>query len=176
MKNKYLQSPVAFILTCLSGVFMTSTHADPLPFVLEGTVVVSACGVLESEENKYVDLGRNSTRELRSVGSRSASHAISFELFDCPEGGNVSITLEGNRDLRDSELLAVNTGANTAENIAIELQNVNRERAPLGLPTTYVADQEGRVSTQFYAHYIVTQGQALPGIANAQATFRIEYD
>lgn len=180
MKQYYLQCKTLLLFFILNSLGICISHAElitnPFPFVLDGTVVLATCGVVATEEKKYVDLGVNSTSVLSEIGNKSNSQIISFNLMNCPPNNRVSIKFIGNRDTENSDLLAINSGANTAKNIAIELQDINKSRVRLGFKNHYTTDQDGKLSTNFYAHYIVTKKSALPGKANSQATFEIEYE
>ncbi|WP_151776252.1 fimbrial protein [Acinetobacter bereziniae] len=143
---------------------------------LYGNVTTVTCGVLSSEQDKYIRLGTIATKDLPSVGSQSKATPIPFEMSNCPANGTVTITFEGVRESDNAELLAIDDLVNKAENIAIEIRDQDKKRLALGKKSEdFVVDSNGRVSALFYANYIVTKAQAKAGLANANAQFSIEY-
>ena len=149
---------------------------NPLLLILKGEVILYTCGVAESEVNKYVKLGRYSTKDMQGKGAKSQSIPIPFALINCGPNRPVTITFNGTRDLVDNELLKLTQDKSVAKNIAIEMQDAQRNRLPLGKKSGYISDSDGNVHTQFYAHYITTEESPTPGKAKANATFLIEYE
>ncbi|MFW1800777.1 fimbrial protein [Acinetobacter nematophilus] len=146
-------------------------------FELYGVVTISTCGVLDSESEKYVDLGKHGTKNLASAGDKSLVVAIPFDLSNCPPNGSVNVTFSGNKDSVNNELLAIENNANSAKNIAIEISDKNKKRIPIGVKSeNMLVDQNGNLSTLFYANYIVTQNRSTAGWANANAQFTVQYD
>lgn len=164
-------------VACENIVFADTQELGHINIVLSGEVVVSTCGVLESEKNKYVDLGIYSTKNLNMVGNKSITIPIPFNLRSCLPGVPITLSFSGTQDENDSELLAIDNTTNSAKNIAIEILNPDKKRLPLNTKSqTLTADQDGNFSTIFYANYVVTKNSASPGVANASAQFTIQYD
>lgn len=144
---------------------------------LYGVVTTATCGVLESEQEKYVRLGTINSKSLTATGDRSTPIPFEFNMSNCPPNGSVTITFDGAKDTENIELLAIADGTNKAENIAIEIRDQDKNRLAIGQKSeTFKVDTDGHVSALFYANYIVTQGQATAGTANANAQFSIQYD
>lgn len=178
MKNNYLT--LIRLLTFNILGLSSFSHADdlisnPFPFTLEGVVTFTTCGVHESTEHKYIDLGTNAVKQIKVLGDKTLSKNIYFDLIDCPPNTEVYITLEGPSDPNDPELLAINKTSNSAKNIAIEIQDENRKRSPINSMNTFMSDNDGKLSTIFYAHYTSVGGAATAGVANSRATFKIDY-
>lgn len=143
---------------------------------LSGIVTLATCGVLSSEQDKYIQLGSIASKDLPSVGSQSKETPIHFEMSNCPPNGTVTLTFEGNRDTNNAELLAIDALINKAENVAIEIRDQDKKRLALGKKSEAISSNaNGNVSALFYANYIVTKAQAQAGKANANAQFTIEY-
>lgn len=183
MKNnrfkKYIL-PLNILIVSLSSswinVYAANGLADnPLQVHLLGEITFYACGIAATEENKYINLGQNATRELKSVGDKSVSMPIPFTLMDCPPDSPVTITFEGPRDALNNGYLAIESGSSAATNVAIEMLDSKRNHLPFGQKSNFTSDANGNLSTQFYAHYIVTRTSSTPGIVKAKATFLIEY-
>lgn len=173
-------SRVILFSTCTSMSYLS--YADTLELgkvniILYGEVTVSTCGVLESEQNKYIDLGTYSTKNLNRIGNKTLTIPIPFNLRNCLPSIPITLTFSGNKDAFDSELLALDNVVNSAKNVAIEILNPDKKRLPLNIKSeTLMADKNGDISTFFYAHYIVTNDNATPGVANANAQFTVQYD
>lgn len=155
----------------------TSVELGRINIELSGIVTTSTCGVLSSEQDKYIQLGSVASKDLPNVGSQSKPTPIHFEMSNCPPNGSVTITFDGPRSTENAELLALDSLANKAENIAIEIRDQDKKRLALGKKSeAFSTDINGHVSALFYANYIVTKAQALAGIANASAQFSVQYD
>ena len=137
MKNipKYL----AYALTLYSLNAYQLSHAnDPIQELgrinleLSGIVTTATCGVLSSEQEKYIDLGTVTSKSLASAGSQSTPVPIHFEMSNCPPNGTVTLMFDGARDQENAELLAIEDRSNKAENIAIEISNQDKKRLALG--------------------------------------------
>ncbi|MCX5469021.1 fimbrial protein [Acinetobacter sp. A-IN1] len=161
----------------ISHIGHTESILGKINYELYGVVTISTCGVLDSESEKYVDLGKYATKNLANVGDKSFAVAIPFDLSNCPPNGSVNVTFSGNKDSINNELLAIENNINSAKNIAIEISDNNKKRIPIGLKSeNMLVDQNGNLSTLFYANYIVTQNRSIAGLANANAQFTVEYD
>lgn len=144
---------------------------------LSGTVTTSTCGILSSEQDKYIDLGTVTSQRLVSAGSQSTPVPIHFEMNNCPPNSAITIMFNGTQDQENAELLAIEDRNNKAENIAIEISDQNKKRLALGENSQpFIVDNEGKISALFYANYFATKAQAKAGIANANAQVSIQYD
>lgn len=166
-----------YFISCLTGLlFSSATIANGLALDLRGEVTVETCGVLESDEHKYVDLGIYAAKDLAQLGRKTGSVPIPFHLMNCGSEIPISIKFEGESDPNDLELLKIEASRNSATNVAIEILDENKKRLPLGTKSYYMSDVEGEINTLFYANYIVTKEKSTPGQANAKAQFSIEYE
>lgn len=157
-------------------------------FTLKGNATTATCGVEEGDANKYVTLGKTSTRFLKTPGDRGPRIPIPFNLSLCPAGVSVTFTFSGQQDTVNNQLLALSNlnDPNTAKHVAIEISDNNYNRVPISKASKlsnetanksrpFPVDANGKVSTIFYANYMATDGAATAGIANANAEFWIEY-
>lgn len=155
----------------------TSIELAKINIELYGVVTTASCGVLESEQEKYVKLGTISSKNLSQTGDQSAPIPFQFEMRNCPPDGSVTIRFDGVKDTDNIELLALENVTNKASNIAIEIRDQDKNRLAIGQQSTrFKVDADGHASALFYANYIVTKGQATAGSANANAQFSIQYD
>ncbi|MFW1947638.1 fimbrial protein [Acinetobacter bereziniae] len=157
-------------------------------FILKGNATNSTCGVEESEAHKVVYMGRTATRQLKTPGDKGPRVAIPFNLVQCPPNAEVTFTFIGDQNAVNNQFLAL-TDANavtTAQHVAIEITDANRNRVPISKTSRFpsdpssksrpiVVDDNGNISTVFYANYVATDAPATTGYANAYAEFWIEY-
>ncbi|TCM65174.1 minor fimbrial subunit/fimbrial-like protein [Acinetobacter calcoaceticus] len=144
---------------------------------LYGVVKAVTCGVIESGKDKHIELGRYNSREFNQAGDHTPLVSIPFELANCPPNTAVNITFSGALDAKNKDFLAIEKGQNAAQNIAIEIRDHLKKRLVMGTKSPdLIVDDRGRLSTVFYANYIVTQNGVKPGTANASAEFVIRYD
>ncbi|MGC6061433.1 fimbrial protein [Enterobacter kobei] len=140
-----------------------------------GTVTAPTCNISAEDKNKTVDLGNWATKQLNKTGDTSIPVAFSLTLTGCPVGTLTTVfTGDGSPD--DSTLLAL-TKDSTASGVAIEIQDGEHNRIPLGPPGIQSkTDSEGNAELAFYADYVVVTDSVSPGSANADATFTVFYE
>jgi P pilus assembly protein, pilin FimA len=157
---------------------MNAVQADtPLGEInieLTGNVVDFTCVVEAGDSDKSVELGRWATKQLRQSGSTTSLMPFTLSLTGCPPGA-ASITFAGKPDESDVSLLGLNASSQ-ASRVAVEIRDSDRNRLPLQQASREVAvDAKGNATLQFYANYIATADDPQPGIADADATFNINY-
>lgn len=164
----------------LAGMLMSlSVRADnalgEINIELFGNVVDYSCVVEAADSDKAVELGRWATKQLRNAGSTTSIVPFTLSLTGCPPG-SASITFSGKADDSDPSLLGLN-GNSSASRVAVEIRDADRSRLPLQQASREVSvDAQGNATLQFYANYIATADDPLPGKADADATFMINYN
>lgn len=140
-----------------------------------GTVTAPTCNISAEDKNKTVELGDWATKQLNKAGDTSVPVAFSLALTGCPVGTLTTVfTGDGSPD--DNTLLAL-TRDSTASGVAIEIQDGEHKRIPLGPPGIQSkTDSEGNAVLAFYADYVVVTDAVSPGSANADATFTVLYE
>lgn len=172
----------SFFILIIINIFSISIYANDrelanINLTLSGEVTLPTCGILENESDKYIDLGVNSTKDLNIIGKTTKLIPIKFNLINCLANSPITIKFNGAEDVNDHGLLALNNINNSAQNIAIEVLNPDQTRLRINSKSiNLVIDQEGRLSTNFYARYVVTKTPVIPGIAQSSAEFTIQYD
>ncbi|KFB98085.1 fimbriae-like periplasmic protein [Trabulsiella guamensis ATCC 49490] len=142
---------------------------------LRGNVVAFTCIAEAGDSNKTVQLGRWPTKQLSLAGNTTQEVPFTLKLTGCPPGA-ASITFSGIPDTQDNSLLGLN-GGSQASNVAVEIRDKDRTRLPLEQASQeVVVDALGNATLQFYANYIATANDPQPGIADADATFMINYN
>nr|WP_232012409.1 fimbria assembly protein [Cedecea lapagei] len=141
---------------------------------LRGNIVDYTCVVETSSDNKTVKMGSWPTKQLRTAGSTTQAMPFNLKLTGCPPSGTASITFTGKNN--GDGLLALNT-ASTAKNVAIELLDEDKTRLLLDNASKEMqVDANGDVTMRFWANYIATADNPDAGLANADATFLINYN
>lgn len=176
--NLFIKTGLLFVCIGCSHIgYAALTELARINVELFGEVTTSTCGVLESEQHKYIDLGVHSIKSLNGVGTKTKPVPIPFTLSNCHPNSPITLTFSGTQDVSNPEFLALESLPNMAKNVAIELLDYDKKRLPLNTKSqTLTADQDGRIVTNFYANYIVTRDSVTPGVANANAQFTIQYD
>lgn len=152
---------------------LADTPLGEINIELRGNVVDFSCYVVTADSNKTVDLGRWPTKQLQTAGSTTPPTPFTIQLAGCPPG-SASITFSG-PSVNGSSLLALNDSA-MSQKVAIELRDKDRTPLALEKASQYMAvDSNGNATLQFYANYIALADNPLPGSANADATFTINY-
>lgn len=172
--NKFILSALALVpILCVPSVKAASPLGE-INVELHGTIVDYTCVVETGGDNKTVKLGSWPTKQLRTAGSTTQAMPFNLKLTGCPPSGTASITFNGKST--GPGLLALNA-ASTAKNVAIELLNEDKSRLLLNdASKTMPVDANGDVTLKFWANYIATADNADAGLANADATFLINYN
>jgi minor fimbrial subunit len=166
---------LAGLLLATTLTVQASTPLGEINIELRGNVVDFTCVVDAGDSDKTVPLGRWPTKQLRQAGSTTSEIPFSLKLTGCPPGA-ASITFSGTPDTQDSTLLKLN-GSSQASNVAVEIRDKDRTRLPLEQASQeVVVDALGNATLQFFANYIATANDPQPGVADADATFMINYN
>ncbi|KNC92881.1 fimbria assembly protein [Trabulsiella odontotermitis] len=166
---------LAGLLLITAQTAQATTPLGEINIELRGNVVDFTCVVEAGDSDKTVQLGRWPTKQLRQAGSTTSEIPFTLKLTGCPPG-SASITFSGTPDTQDSTLLKLN-GNSQASNVAVEIRDKDRTRLPLEQASQAVAvDALGNATLQFFARYIATANDPQPGVADADATFMINYN
>ena len=178
-----------YLVYGISWIYLTIVHVsyaqapitprfdiDSVNINLMGNVTEYTCGVSSSNLQKEIKLGTVLVKQLSTVGNQSTPVPIRFEMTNCPPSGTLTMSFNGVNDPVNADFLAISNVSNKAENVAIEIRDQDKKRLALGKKSQpFIADSSGKALAIFYANYITTQSSAKAGIANATATFSIEY-
>ena len=145
--------------------------------VLRGNVTEQTCAASAGSDNFSVDLGSWPSLTLNGAsGKVSTEKPFSIQLEGCPAVA-ISIIFTGAVADGSSDLLAIDSGTDTAKNVAIELLNSDMSRLGLSDSSKPVtADADGNATFNFYARYISTASQVRAGQANASSVFTLNYN
>lgn len=145
----------------------------------KGEVVNAACAIDSESVDQTVELGQVRTARLQASGDTSSAVGFSIKLNDCdPEiSGTAAVAFLGTTIQDNDNTLALqNSAAGAAKNVGIQILDRTGEVLVLD-GSTFSAKTDlinGTNVLPFQARYIAT-GQSVAGIANADATFKVQY-
>ncbi|MCW0313686.1 fimbrial protein [Pantoea ananatis] len=163
---------VISLLCCYS-----STYAHDVIVQINGIISESGCVVDSNSREFSVNLGSVASGDFTS--GKTTSKLIPFSLFlrDCSSlSSGVKITFRGESDLSNPSLLRLTDTEHSAQGIAIEI--LDKDKTSLALNSSsvrYSLTPNADAELNFFSRYKATSG-VQPGIANATATFNLEYD
>lgn len=147
----------------------------------KGEVVNAACAIDSESVNQTVQLGQVRSSNLATSGQTSSAVGFNITLNDCDTevASTAAVAFlgttigEGNED----KILALqNSAAGSAKNVGIQILDrtgdvLTLDGATFSAQTTLI---NGTNVLPFQARYVAT-GAAEAGIANADATFKVQY-
>jgi major type 1 subunit fimbrin (pilin) len=97
-----------------------------------GSITDTSCDIDSTSANQIVDLGKWASSYFTGAGSETTKTAFHIKVKDCPATvTKVSVLFDGTRDSNNSNLLAVNGGA---QGVAIKLYEDDKA-TPINLGT-----------------------------------------
>lgn len=175
-------------LVTLSALTMSSTAAfaaDPVTVNggtvhFKGEVVNAACAVDAGSANQTVALGQVRTARLSEANKTSDAVGFNIQLNECDNSvytqAAVSFTGPTINSTNPTVLALQSSASGSAGNVGIQI--LDRTGSPLNLDgSTFSATStlnQATNSIPFQARYFST-GAATAGIANADVTFRVQY-
>lgn len=144
---------------------------------LKGNITEQTCTVSADSSDIYVDLGQWNANILNGqAGNTTENKPFKINLSDCPSS-KINITFQGNSTGGSQGLLAIDSVADSAKNIAVELLNPDLTHLALNSASqSVVPNSDGKASFTFYARYISLASAVTPGKANANSTFVFAYN
>lgn len=145
----------------------------------KGEVVSSSCAVDAGSADQVVRLGQVRSVRLANENNISSPVGFNIQLDDCDatvaSGAKVAFT--GSEVSGKQNILALqSTGAGAATNVGIQI--LDSRSIPMQLDGTNfgapISLTNGTNVIPFQVRYIAT-GAATPGTANADATFKVQY-
>ena len=182
IKLKNLVSiPLAVLsLTSMTAFAATNTvNGGTVHF--EGEIVNAACAVDAGSIDQSVQLGQVRSAKLATAGNTSSAVGFNIQLNDCDTSVSTkaSIAFSGTAvDSTNTSVLALqSSAAGGATNVGVQI--LDKTGTPLDLDgTTFSAAttlNNGTNIIPFQARYYAT-GVATAGTANADATFKVQYE
>lgn len=151
----------------------SASHAADFNIRVNGRLVANSCTVSVASANRVVALGKLAIKQFQADGHIPVPFTIDLQYcIDAVSG--VKVTFNGAPDPQDSSVLALNASS-TAAYVGLVILDQNRKRVPLGTASQPYRISSDKVSMAFYAQYVPTGKPVMPGSANADATFTLEY-
>ncbi|WP_044061155.1 S-fimbrial adhesin major pilin SfaA-I [Escherichia coli] len=180
MKLKFISMAVFSALTlgvATNASAATTVNGGTVHF--KGEVVDAACAVNTNSANQTVLLGQVRSAKLANDGEKSSPVGFSIELNDCSSAtaGHASIIFAGNVIATHNDVLSLqNSAAGSATNVGIQILDHTGTAVQFDGVTasTQFTLTDGTNKIPFQAVYYAT-GKSTPGIANADATFKVQY-
>jgi major type 1 subunit fimbrin (pilin) len=146
-----------------------------------GSITDTSCNIDSTSANQIVDLGKWASSYFMGAGSETTKTAFHIKVKDCPATvTKVSVLFDGTRDSNNSNLLAVNGGA---QGVAIKLYeddkatpiNLGTESKDQAVIAGTSGSNSGTADLEFFADYISTSAVSA-GSANGTANFNMVYN
>lgn len=146
-----------------------------------GSITDTSCNIDSTSANQIVDLGKWASSYFTGAGSETTKTAFHIKVNDCPATvTKVSVLFDGTRDSNNSNLLAVNGGA---QGVAIKLYeddkatpiNLGTESKDQAVIAGTSGSNSGTADLEFFADYISTSAVSA-GSANGTANFNMVYN
>lgn len=182
MKIKTLAIVVLSALSLSSTAALAETTVNGGTVHFRGEVVNAACAVDAGSTDQTVQLGQVRSARLASAGETSNAVGFNIQLNDCDTevATKASVAFYGTAvdSTTNAKILALqSSAAGGATNVGVQI--LDSTGTPAGLDgTTFGAATtliDGTNVIPFQARYYAT-GAATAGTANADATFRIQYE
>ncbi|MCT4702251.1 fimbrial protein [Enterobacteriaceae bacterium H20N1] len=149
-----------------------------------GSITDTSCNIDTESANQTVDLGKWSSSYFGAAGTETTKTPFHIKVQDCPDSvTSVAVLFDGNHDATDKNMLAIDSGANAATGVAIELYEASRnqkinlgsvtEEYPINAGST---GNDGTADLTFYADYRSTADDVTVGDANGVANFNMVYN
>ena len=143
---------------------------------ITGTVTAEGCNVDVDSATQNIKIGDFSAAAFPTVGTTSASVQLPIKLTNCSSGiTGAKVTFSGNADSTNNQLLALNSGADMATGVGVEILDSAGAAIPVNGTSTTQTLSAGDNTMNFALRYKSTQSPVLPGDASAILYFDIGY-
>lgn len=182
--NKLAISSIALSLFSAASVAAVAATTTPVAVNggavhFKGEIVNAACAVDAGSADQTIRLGQVRTSKLNTDGAVSSSVGFNIQLDDCDTAvaGTASVAFTGSEVAGKNNVLALQaTGAGAATNVGVQI--LDSRSQPMQLDGTNfgstISMTSGTNTIPLQARYYAT-GTATAGTANADATFKIQY-
>lgn len=180
MKIKLLAAGIVTVLSLAGAVNAATTTVNGGPIHFQGEVVNAACAVDAGSIGQTVPLGQVKTTTLATAGNTSSSVGFNIQLNDCDttvaNQAAVAFTGTAVSSTYNTALALQGSAAGNATNVGVQILDRTGTALAIDGATFSAATtlSDGTVIVPFQARYIAT-GVATAGIANADATFKVQY-
>lgn len=180
MKIKSLVAGIVAVLSMAGVANAAPTTVNGGPIYFEGEVVNAACAVDAGSIGQKVPLGQVKTTTLATAGNTSSAVGFKIQLNECDStvAATAAVAFTGTavNSTYPTALALQGSAAGSATNVGVQILDRTGAALPVDgatfSATTPLSD--GTVIVPFQARYIAT-GVATAGLANAEATFKVQY-
>ncbi|QAV24880.1 type 1 fimbrial major subunit FimA [Proteus hauseri] len=185
LKTKMLVKTVlAVSVLSLSGFASAATVVNGGKVNFTGQIVNAACAVSAKSMNQTINIGQYRTAQFDSLGKTAGDTGFSIDLEACDTtvAQNASASFSGVSDANDKTVLAVRNitsgGAGAATGVGVEItDHTGKVLTPDGsVFSTAKQLIDGANTLDFVARYKSTLDTVTPGQADADVTFKMQYD
>lgn len=142
-----------------------------------GKIIDDACNIKGSSPS--IDFGTISEGSLSGAGTSTAATLFNIVLEDCPTAAtSAKITFDGPTDINNRSLLAVTTGSDAAEGVAVGFfEKDSTTLIPIGSASASQSLIPATDTTlEFIAKYVSNGAPVVAGTVNASADFTVTYN
>jgi major type 1 subunit fimbrin (pilin) len=175
-QKKVIIASVASLLM-LAGSAAAQAYDGTVKF--EGEIVGSACTVdIGANNTLTVNMGKVNKSAFTGAGSTASATKFTLKLKDCPSTVNgATVKFDGKAYEGDDSVLALTEESGVATGVGIQLADKSQNVLPLFTASTNYVLQSGVINNlDFYARYIAKADAVQAGLANAVATFTMNYN
>lgn len=156
--------------------FSSASMASDGKVNFSGEIVDTPCVVSTDSQSVDVSLGQVKSSHFAAIGDTSDFSDFKINLEECSTATLKNATVQFNGAASSNkDLLAINSGANAASGVGIEIADSTGTIIPLNTVSGSYALADDENTLNFKAHYKATVAAVTVGAANAQADFTVAY-
>lgn len=167
-------------LTLGLGMTPGAPYAADSTISISGYVRDNGCAVAGESKDFTVDLLEHASKQFHAVGA--TTFPVPFHIVLSPCGGAATalkVGFTGVADDKDSNLLKLDNGTNSASGIGIEILDAQQVTLPVNAASStleWTTLTPGKTNTlNFYARMKASQFPVVAGHVSATATFTLEF-
>lgn len=180
-QKKLLIAVVSGLTVMSSSAFADTTTVNGGAVHFKGEIVNAACAVDAGSVDQTVQLGQVRSAKLSKEGNTSTAVGFNIQLNDCDTSvaQKAFVAFSGTAvDANNNSVLALqSSAAGGATNVGVQI--LDKTGTPLALDgasfSAATTLNDGTNIIPFQARYYAT-GAATAGTANADATFKVQYE
>lgn len=143
-----------------------------------GEIIDNACELAAGSDALKVNLGKVSKTALSSAGVTAAATKFTIKLINCPATvSTASVKFDAETYSGDDTVIALKQESGVATGVGIQITDDANTVVPLFTASkTYPLKEGVENNLDFRARYIAKTDSVTAGLANANATFTINYN
>ncbi|WP_423382277.1 fimbrial protein [Burkholderia sp. LMG 32019] len=184
MKISKISYALSMLMAAAGLAAASAAHASDGSITFTGNIIASTCKVSNSGGgNVAVALPKVGTSTLAAATNTAGRTPFSVMLEGCTTGGDnptkVGVVFEAGTNVNSAGRLTLDSGADTAKNVEINVLNDQQSPIKLGV----MGDQggqfvdiaeDGKATLNYFAEYYAT-GAATAGKANSKVQYSLTY-